>query len=140
MEERVLGKTGRAVSVIGLGTWQLGADWGEVSDADALATLEAAVQAGVTFLDTADVYGDGRSEQLIGRFLADHPGLRMTVATKMGRRVALDPALYTLASFREWADRSRANLRTGTLDLVQLHCPPTPVYSRDAVYDALTRW
>ena len=104
MEERVLGKTGRAVSVIGLGTWQLGADWGDVSDADALATLEAAAQAGVTFLDTADVYGDGRSERLIGRFLVAHPGLRMTVATKMGRRVALDPALYTLASFREWTE------------------------------------
>ena len=132
-----MGKTGRTVSVIGLGTWQLGADWGEVADDDALATLEAAAQAGVTFLDTADVYGDGRSEQLIGRFLAAHPGLPMTVATKMGRRVALDPALYTLAYFREWTDRSRANLGTDTLDLVQLHCPPTPVYSRDAVYDAL---
>ena len=137
MEERILGKTGRAVSVIGLGTWQLGADWGEVADADALATLEAAAQAGVTFLDTADVYGDGRSERLTGRFLAAHPGLTMMVATKMGRRVALDPALYTLASFREWTDRSRANLGTDTLDLVQLHCPPTPVYSLDAVYDAL---
>ena len=137
VEERILGRTGRAVSVIGLGTWQLGADWGEVADADALAVLEAAVRAGVTFLDTADVYGDGRSEQLIGRFLAAHPGLGVTVATKMGRRVALDPALYTLASFRAWADRSRANLGTGTLDLVQLHCPPTPVFSSDAVYDAL---
>jgi aryl-alcohol dehydrogenase-like predicted oxidoreductase len=90
VEERVLGKTGRAVSVVGLGTWQLGADWGEVADADALATVEAAAQAGVTFLDTADVYGDGRSERLIGRFLAAHRGLTMTVATKMGRRVALD--------------------------------------------------
>src|SRR5580658_7160229 len=137
VEERVLGKTGRAVSVVGLGTWQLGADWGEVADADALATLEAAAQAGVTFLDTADVYGDGRSERLIGRFLAANPGLRMTVATKMGRRVALDPALYTLASFREWTERSRANLGTATLDLVQLHCPPTAVYSTEAVYDAL---
>jgi aryl-alcohol dehydrogenase-like predicted oxidoreductase len=137
MEERVLGKTGRAVSVIGLGTWQLGADWGEVAEADALATLEAAAQAGVTFLDTADVYGEGRSERLIGRFLASHRGLTMMVATKMGRRVALDPALYTLANFRAWTDRSRANLGTGTLDLVQLHCPPTPVYSLDAVYDAL---
>ena len=78
------------MSVIGLGTWQLGADWGEVTDADALATLEAAAQAGVTFLDTADVYGDGRSERLIGRFLAANPGLKMMVATKMGRRVALD--------------------------------------------------
>jgi aryl-alcohol dehydrogenase-like predicted oxidoreductase len=137
VEERELGKTGRAVSVIGLGTWQLGADWGEVAEADALATLAAAAEAGVTFLDTADVYGDGRSEQLIGRFLAANPGLRMLVATKMGRRVALDPALYTLENFREWTDRSRANLGTDTLDLVQLHCPPTPVYSRDAVYDAL---
>jgi aryl-alcohol dehydrogenase-like predicted oxidoreductase len=137
MEERPLGKTGRDVSVIGLGTWQLGADWGDVSEADALATLEAAAQAGVTFLDTADVYGDGRSEQLIGRFLAANPGLRMTVATKMGRRATQDPALYTLASFREWTDRSRANLGTQTLDLVQLHCPPTPVFSADAVYDAL---
>ncbi len=137
MEERVLGKTGRAVSVVGLGTWQLGAEWGEVAEADALATLEAATQAGVTFLDTADVYGDGRSERLIGRFLAAHRGLTMMVATKMGRRVALDPALYTLASFREWTDRSRANLGTDMLDLVQLHCPPAPVYSLDAVYDAL---
>jgi len=137
VEERVLGKTGRAVSVVGLGTWQLGAEWGEVAEADALATLEAATQAGVTFLDTADVYGDGRSERLIGRFLAAHRGLTMMVATKMGRRVALDPALYTLASFREWTDRSRANLGTDMLDLVQLHCPPAPVYSLDAVYDAL---
>ena len=137
MQERDLGQTGRAVSVVGLGTWQLGADWGAVADADALATLEAAAQAGVTFFDTADVYGDGRSERLIGQFLAAHPGLRVTVATKMGRRVALDPALYTLNNFRAWTDRSRANLGTDTLDLVQLHCPPDPVYSVDAVYDAL---
>src|SRR6202041_2874942 len=82
-------------------------------------------------------YGAGRRERLIGRFLAAHPGLKVTVATKMGRRVALDPALYTLANFRTWADRSRANLEVGTLDLVQLHCPPAPVYSAGAVYDAL---
>ena len=137
METRILGTTGRAVSVVGLGTWQLGADWGEVEESDALAVLDAAAESGVTFLDTADVYGDGRSERLIGQFLAGNPGLGMTVATKMGRRVALDPALYTLGNFRAWTDRSRANLGTDTLDLVQLHCPPTPVYSRDAVYDAL---
>ena len=137
MEERILGRTGRAVSVAGLGTWQLGADWGEVADADAPAVLDAAVQAGVTFLDTADVYGDGRSERLIGQFLAASPGLPVTVATKMGRRVEQDPAQYTLANFRAWTDRSRANLGTDTLDLVQLHCPPTPVFSSDAVYDAL---
>jgi aryl-alcohol dehydrogenase-like predicted oxidoreductase len=137
VEERILGRTGRPVSVISLGTWQLGGDWGEVDDADALAVLGAAAESGVTFLDTADVYGDGRSERLIGQFLAGHPGLPMMVATKMGRRVEQDPAHYTLDNFRAWTDRSRANLGVDRLDLVQLHCPPTPVYSRDEVYDAL---
>jgi aryl-alcohol dehydrogenase-like predicted oxidoreductase len=137
VEERILGPTGRAVSVIGLGTWQLGADWGEVEDADALAVLDAAAQSGVTFLDTADVYGDGRSERLIGQFRAANPGLPLMVATKMGRRVDQDPDYYTLANFRAWTDRSRANLGVERLDLVQLHCPPTPVFSSDAVYDGL---
>ena len=123
--------------MVGLGTWQLGADWGEVGEGEALAVLEAAVEAGVTFLDTADVYGDGRSEQLIGRFLASGAAPWVMVATKMGRRVAQDPEHFTLANFRAWTDRSRANLGVDTLDLVQLHCPPTPVYSSDAVYDAL---
>jgi len=137
MEDRILGRTGKAVSVIGLGTWQLGADWGEVAEADAMAVLDAAAAAGISFLDTADVYGDGRSEQLIGRFLASNPGAEFTVATKMGRRVALDPGLYTLDNFRAWTDRSRANLGVYTLDLVQLHTPPPAVYSMDSVYDAL---
>jgi aryl-alcohol dehydrogenase-like predicted oxidoreductase len=108
-----------------------------VTEADALAVLEASADAGVTFFDTADVYGDGRSEQMIGTFLAAHPDREITVATKMGRRVAQEPSNYTLANFRAWADRSRRNLGVDTLDLVQLHCPPTPVYSTDAVYDAL---
>jgi aryl-alcohol dehydrogenase-like predicted oxidoreductase len=137
MEQRTAGRIGRAISVIGLGTWQLGADWGQVDEKDALAVLDAAAASGVTFFDTADVYGDGRSEQLIGRFLASHPGLPLMVATKMGRRVAQDPALFTLDNFRAWTDRSRANLGVDVLDLVQLHCPPTPVFSTDAVYDAL---
>jgi aryl-alcohol dehydrogenase-like predicted oxidoreductase len=137
MERRVLGRTGRLVSVVGLGTWQLGADWGDVEEGDARAVLDASAEAGVTFFDTADVYGDGRSEQIIGSYLADNPGHGITVATKMGRRDAQDPDNYTLAKFREWTDRSRANLRTERLDLVQLHCPPTAVYSRDEVYDAL---
>jgi aryl-alcohol dehydrogenase-like predicted oxidoreductase len=137
MEQRTAGRIGRTVSVIGLGTWQLGADWGEVDEKDALAVLDAATESGVTFLDTADVYGDGRSERLIGQFLASNPGLPLTVATKMGRRVALDPALYTLDNFRGWTDRSRANLGVDVLDLVQLHCPPAAVYSTDGVYDAL---
>jgi aryl-alcohol dehydrogenase-like predicted oxidoreductase len=137
MQHRTLGRTGRDVSVIGLGTWQLGGDWGDVSEADALSVLDAAAASGVTFFDTADVYGDGRSEQLIGTFLAARPDAGITVATKMGRREAQDPANFTLAKFREWTDRSRRNLGVDTLDLVQLHCPPTPVFSTDAVYEAL---
>jgi aryl-alcohol dehydrogenase-like predicted oxidoreductase len=137
MEERVLGRTERPVSVVGLGTWQIGGSWGEVSDSDAAAILEAAVESGVTFFDTADVYGDGRSEQLIGQFLLDRPDLVVTVATKMGRRVEQQPENYTLDNFRTWLDRSRRNLRVDQIGLVQLHCPPTPVYSRDETYDAL---
>ena len=126
MEQRTLGRTGRSVSVVGLGTWQLGADWGEVSETDALDVLAASVEGGVTFFDTADVYGDGRSEQLIGRFLAEHPDAGVTVATKMGRRVDQVPENYVLDNFRAWTERSRRNLGVDTLDLVQLHCPPTP--------------
>lgn len=137
MEKRTFGRIGRDVGVIGLGAWQLGADWGSVSEEDALAVLAAAVDAGVTFLDTADVYGDGRSEQLIGRFLRERPGADLMVATKMGRRMAQEPENYTLDNFRAWTDRSRTNLGVDTLDLVQLHCPPTPVFSSDAVFDAL---
>ncbi len=137
MKTRTLGRTGRTVSVIGLGTWQLGADWGDVSEKDARTVLEASAAAGVTFFDTADVYGDGRSERIIGDYLADNPGHGITVATKMGRREQQDAANFTLAKFREWTDRSRTNLRVDTLDLVQLHCPPTSVFSSDAVYDAL---
>lgn len=137
METRTLGRTGRQVSVVGLGTWQLGADWGEVTESDARAVLEASVDNGVTFFDTADVYGDGRSEQIIGRFLAERPGAGVTVATKMGRRVDQVPENYVLENFRAWTDRSRANLGVDTLDLVQLHCPPSAVYSDDAVFDAL---
>ncbi|MBE4718095.1 aldo/keto reductase [Pseudarthrobacter sp. AB1] len=137
MEQRILGKTGRMVSVVGLGTWQLGADWGSVDQAEAGRILAAAADAGVSFFDTADVYGDGRSEQTIGAYLAANPGLDITVATKMGRRMEQQPENYTLANFRQWVDRSRRNLQTECLDLVQLHCPPTSVYSRPEVYEAL---
>jgi aryl-alcohol dehydrogenase-like predicted oxidoreductase len=139
METRTLGRTGRKVGVVGLGCWQLGGDWGSVAEDDALATLAAAVESGATLLDTADVYGDGRSEQLIGRFLHTAPGAsELTVATKMGRRA--DPFTaeqFTAANFRAWTDRSRRLLGTDTLDLVQLHCPPTAVYHADRTYDAL---
>ncbi|SDQ90577.1 Predicted oxidoreductase [Thermostaphylospora chromogena] len=135
VEQRVLGRTGRSVGVVGLGAWQLGADWGEVSEDDALATLVAAVDSGVTFIDTADVYGNGRSERLVGALLKERPGLM--VATKMGRRAPLDPAYYTLDNFRAWNDDSRANLGVETIDLVQLHTPPSAVFAMDSVYDAL---
>src|SRR5580693_6328939 len=137
MEQRILGRTGRPISVIGLGTWQLGADWGNVSETDAMAVLQAAFESGVTFFDTADVYGDGRSERIIGRFLAGNAGQGVTVATKMGRRVEQSEEHYTLENFRAWTDRSRVNLGTDRLDLVQLHCPPTPVFFSDAVFDGL---
>ncbi|WP_369055373.1 aldo/keto reductase [Kineococcus terrestris] len=138
MQTRTLGRTGRQVGVVGLGCWQLGGDWGSVSEDDALATLGAAVDAGVTFLDTADVYGDGRSERLVGRFARERGGDELVIATKMGRRA--DPHVadaYSLDNFRAWNDRSRENLGVDTLDLVQLHCPPPDVYERDAVFDAL---
>jgi aryl-alcohol dehydrogenase-like predicted oxidoreductase len=134
----MIGRLGRAVSVVGLGCWQLGADWGRVDDADALAVLHAAVDGGVTMLDTADVYGDGRSERLIGRFLAERPDAEVLVATKCGRRANPHvPHAYTPENLRAWTDRSRANLGMDRLDLVQLHCPPTPVYAADEVFDAL---
>jgi len=135
MQTRVLGRTAREVSIVGLGTWQLGADWGEVSEDDALAVLQAAVDGGVTLFDTADVYGDGRSESLIGRFLRGRDDI--VVATKMGRRVAQEAENYTPENFRAWIDRSRANLGVDTLDLVQLHCPPSAVIDADTTYDAL---
>ncbi|RKN10479.1 aldo/keto reductase [Streptomyces radicis] len=137
MEQRTFHRTGRSASVVGLGTWQLGADWGEVGEPEALAVLTRAVEAGVTFLDTADVYGDGRSERLIGAFLRERPDAGLTVATKMGRRVEQAPENYTLDNFRAWTDRSRENLGVDRLDLVQLHCPPTPVFASDEVFDGL---
>jgi len=138
MEKRILGRTGQPVSVIGLGTWQLGADWGSVSDDDARAVLDASFEAGVTMYDTADVYGDGRSEQRIAAWRRDR-GLidDVFVATKMGRRREQTVENYSPAHFREWADRSRRNLGVERLDLVQLHCPPDGVYASDAVFDAL---
>ncbi|MCU1613822.1 MAG: aldo/keto reductase [Frankiales bacterium] len=137
MESRPLGRTGADVSVVGLGTWQLGGDWGNVDDDAAEAVLDAALDAGVTLLDTADVYGDGRSEERIRKAL----GLRRDrpfVATKAGRRAdPFEAAQYTPANLRAWIDRSRRNLGVDTLDLVQLHCPPAAVYSDQRVYDTL---
>ncbi len=119
MKTRVLGKTGFLVSEIGFGAWAIGADWGDVAEPDAIAALHAAIDAGVTFVDTADVYGDGRSEQIIAKVRRDRPHDELVVATKAGRR--LDPhvaAGYTIENVEAFVDRSRANLEMDTLDLV----------------------
>ncbi|GGI04607.1 aldo/keto reductase [Egicoccus halophilus] len=137
---RPLGDTGRSVPPIGLGCWQLGGDWGQVTEQDALATLHAAVESGVRLLDTADVYGDGRSEQLIARFRRDlgTDADELFVATKVGRRA--DPhvaAEYTPDAIRRWVERCRRNLEMDALDLVQLHCPPSDVLDADDVFATL---
>jgi aryl-alcohol dehydrogenase-like predicted oxidoreductase len=137
VEERRIERLGRSVGVVGLGTWQLGADWGTVAADDARATLDAAVEAGVTFFDTADVYGDGRSERFCAEIRSRHPETGTMVATKMGRRVEQLPENYSRENFLAWNDRSRENLGTETLDLVQLHSAPTAVYEDDAVFAAL---
>src|SRR4029079_787181 len=137
MRARTVGRLGRDFSEIGFGAWQIGADWGEVSEDAALETLHASVDAGVTFFDTADVYGDGRSERLVGRLKAERP--EIFVATKMGRRVDQVVENYTPENFRAWNDRSRANLSMDPLDLVQLHCPPTDLYYVPEVFEDLER-
>src|SRR3712207_5533392 len=137
MEQRPLGRTGADVSVVGLGTWQLGGDWGDVDDDSAAEVLDAALDAGVTLLDTADVYGDGRSEERIRKALVARSD-RPFVATKAGRRAdPFEAEQYTDENLRAWIDRSRRNLGVETLDLVQLHCPPPAVYSDERVYDTL---
>ncbi|MFP4634889.1 MAG: aldo/keto reductase [Nitriliruptoraceae bacterium] len=139
MRSRRIPRADLEVSEVGLGTWQLGADWGQVSDEQARAVLHAALDAGVTFLDTADVYGDGRSERLVGAVVAERGDQdRVTVATKVGRRA--DPhvaSAFTEDNLRAWVTRSLSNLGVERIDLLQLHCPPTPVYSDDAVFAAL---
>jgi aryl-alcohol dehydrogenase-like predicted oxidoreductase len=135
VEQRTL--AGRKVGVVGLGAWQLGDAWGDVSGDDARAVLHAAVEHGINLIDTADVYGDGRSERFIGELLRETGTDGLFVATKMGRRVEQRPEHYNRDNFRAWIDRSRRNLGVDTLDLVQLHCPPTQVYADDAVFEIL---
>ena len=140
MEYRDLGQTGMRVSEISLGTWAFGGDWGTVSEDDAYASLNRAVDLGVNFLDTADVYGDGRSEKLIGRLLKDRPNDGILVATKAGRR--LDPHTpegYVYDNLSGFVERSLQNLGVEALDLLQLHCPPTEVYRQDSTFEALDR-
>lgn len=135
---REFGRTGWTVSGVGFGAWAIGGSWGEVAEEDARAALHAALDEGVNFIDTADVYGDGRSERIIREVLRERGGERPIVATKAGRR--LSPHIadgYTAANLSAFVDRSLQNLGVETLDLVQLHCPPTEVYYRPEVFGAL---
>lgn len=138
MRQHAFGRTGFTVGDVGFGAWQIGGSWGEVSEADGRAALNAALDAGVTFIDTADVYGDGRSEKIIADVLAQRSGPRPMVATKAGRR--LNPHIadgYIKANLEGFIDRSLKNLGVERLDLVQLHCPPTDVYYRPEVFAGL---
>ena len=138
MRQHSFGRTDFTVSDIGFGAWQIGGSWGEVSEADGRAALNAALDAGMTFIDTADVYGDGRSERIIAEVLKARGGPRPMVATKAGRR--LDPHVaggYTKANLEGFIDRSLQNLGVERLDLVQLHCPPAEVYYHPEVFEGL---
>ncbi len=138
MREHTFGRTEFTVSDIGFGAWQIGGSWGEVSEADGRAALNAALDAGMTFIDTADVYGDGRSEKIIAEVLKARGGKRPMVASKAGRR--LNPHVadgYTKANIEAFIDRSLKNLEIDSLDLVQLHCPPTDVYYRQEMFEGL---
>ncbi|MGO2821557.1 MAG: aldo/keto reductase [Brachybacterium tyrofermentans] len=143
MQYRTPSRLGRSLSVIGQGCWQIGADWGDVSEDSANAVLDAALEAGVTFFDTADVYGDGRSERLVGQLRqraasSADPSAPLFVATKASRRAdPFAPESFTEENLRGWVERSRQNLATDTLDLVQLHCPPPAIYRDDQVFDVL---
>lgn len=138
MQTNPFGRTDRTVTRIGFGAWAIGGTWGEVSLADAKATLHAALDAGMTFIDTADVYGDGRSERVIAEVLAERGGDRPFVATKAGRRLSPHVAAgYTGANIETFVDRSLRNLRVDRLDLLQLHCPPTPVFADPEMFAAL---
>ncbi|MFM0756340.1 aldo/keto reductase [Paraburkholderia strydomiana] len=138
MKERKFGHAEKSVSEIGFGAWAIGGSWGDVAVSDAKAALHAALDSGTTFIDTADVYGDGRSERIIADVLKERSGPRPFVATKAGRR--LDPHVaqgYTAANLNAFVDRSLKNLEMERLDLVQLHCPPTEVYYQPEVFDAM---
>jgi aryl-alcohol dehydrogenase-like predicted oxidoreductase len=140
MKYRTANRLGVAISEIGLGAWAIGGDWGDVEADDAVAAIEASLDAGVTFIDTADVYGDGRSEKLIAQTLAKRGDPLPLVATKAGRR--LKPHVsdaYTGENIERFIDRSLSNLGVDSLDLLQLHCPPTDVYYRPELFEKLDR-
>ena len=137
MQYKALGRTGWNVSSISFGAWAIGGTWGDVDDTESMGALHAALDAGVNFFDTADVYGDGRSERLIAR-LRKERSEPFYVATKAGRR--LNPHVaegYNRSNLRAFVERSLSNLNVEALDLLQLHCPPTPVYYMPEVFGVL---
>lgn len=137
MNQRTFSNTGIKVSEVGLGTWQLGGDWGDVDDTTALSILHSATEMGVNFLDTADVYGSGRSERLIGKFLKE-TNKEIFVATKIGRRDTPGwPMNFTLEAMREHVEDCLERLGLESLDLVQLHCIPTEVLQEGEVFEHL---
>jgi aryl-alcohol dehydrogenase-like predicted oxidoreductase len=138
MKYRKLGRTGWQVSEISFGAWAIGGDWGEVDSAESLAALRTALDQGVNLIDTADVYGDGRSEKLVGRVLRERPADEIHVATKAGRRLSPHTVDgYNRENLTVFVERSLRNLDLEAIDLLQLHCPPTEVYYRPEVFGIL---
>jgi aryl-alcohol dehydrogenase-like predicted oxidoreductase len=138
MQYRTLGRTGWQVSEISFGAWAIGGAWGDVDDKESLAALHRAIDLGVNFIDTADVYGDGRSERLVAQVVRERAGQRIYVATKAGRRLPKQTVEgYSRENLTAWVDRSLTNLGTDTIDLLQLHCPPQEVYYRPEVFGIL---
>jgi aryl-alcohol dehydrogenase-like predicted oxidoreductase len=128
MNYRALGHTGWKISEISFGAWAIGGSWGQVSDGDSMAALHQAIDCGVNFIDTADVYGNGRSERLIARLKKERKDAEIIVATKAGRRLPQQTVEgYSRQNLTGWIDDSLRNLSRDTLDLVQLHCPPTAI-------------
>jgi aryl-alcohol dehydrogenase-like predicted oxidoreductase len=138
MERRTLGRTDMKVSAISFGAWAIGGTWGKVDDEESMRALHASIDAGVNFIDTADVYGDGRSERLVARVRRERPGERIWVTTKAGRRLPKQTVEgYTRDNLTSWLERSLRNLEMEAVDLLQLHCPPPGVYDEDEVFAAL---
>ncbi|MCX7030174.1 MAG: aldo/keto reductase, partial [Spirochaetes bacterium] len=137
MKYRMLGRTGMRVSEVSFGSWAIGAGWGPVDDEESLAALGRAVDLGVNFIDTADVYGDGRSEKLIARLRRERSET-VYVATKAGRKLSPHVAeSYTPAAIARFVEQSLRNLKTEALDLLQLHCPPTQAYYMPELFAGL---
>jgi aryl-alcohol dehydrogenase-like predicted oxidoreductase len=137
MKYRKLGKTGFEVSEVSFGGWAIGGTWGDVEDEQSIAALEEAVDQGINFFDTADVYGDGRSERLMAE-LKKETDKKIHIATKAGRRLNPHTAAgYNKENLNKFVDRSLKNLDVDTIDLLQLHCPPTEVYDQEEVFEAL---